>query len=190
LRLLILDNYDSFTYNLYHYCLGDGREVVVKRNNEISIAEALEYDGLILSPGPGLPGDAGIMPRLIELWPGNKPLFGVCLGMQGIAENYGGSLHNLGKVKHGQAEQCYTNVDNELLFQGIASPFVTGHYHSWVVDENTLPPCLEITARNEEGLIMALRHHSKNVRGVQFHPESVLTPDGKMMMNNWLNQPI
>lgn len=163
--------------------------MTVKRNDEISVDEALCFDRLILSPGPGLPMDAGIMPQLIASWPGDKPMLGVCLGMQGIAENYGGKLFNLGKVKHGQAEQCFAPLDDELLFKGISSPFETGHYHSWVVDERGLPDSLEITARNQEGLIMALRHKSKNVRGVQFHPESVLTPMGKKIMNNWLNQP-
>jgi len=161
-------------------------QVIVERNNEISIEQALAFDALILSPGPGLPKDAGIMPQLITAWPGHKPLLGVCLGMQGIAEHYGAKLRNLGKVKHGQAEQCFAMVKDEVLFQGIASPFETGHYHSWVVDEFGFPDELQITARNQEQLIMALRHKTKHVRGVQFHPESVLTPAGRVMMGNWL----
>jgi cytidylate kinase len=185
MKLLILDNYDSFTYNLYHMVQGYGVDVEVHRNDEISLDEVERFSHIILSPGPGLPKDAGIMPQLVKRYAAHKKILGVCLGMQCIAEIFGATLHNLDKVKHGIPSLC--NVDSdEDLFQGIVNPVQVGHYHSWVVDAESLPPELLPTATNEEGLLMALRHKTLNVSGVQFHPESVLTPTGHLMIANWL----
>jgi anthranilate synthase component II len=186
-KVLIIDNYDSFTYNLYHYCLGNGREVEVRRNDLVSDHDLDACDRIVLSPGPGLPADAGRMPEIIKSYCGKKPILGICLGLQAIAESFGGELYNLHEVLHGQSSLCKKTQEGEVLFKGLGNEFEVGHYHSWIVKSEKLPDDLEITAINERGYIMALRHRYLDVRGVQFHPESVLTPGGRMMMNNWLN---
>jgi cytidylate kinase len=187
MKVLILDNYDSFTYNLKHYVEAWGAEVDVKRNDEIALDEVAGYDKIILSPGPGLPAHAGIMPELIAEYAGKIPLFGVCLGHQCIAEHFGGRLYNLPQVLHGQASICKVQKD-DMLFKGLASSFEVGHYHSWVVDTEGFPHDeLEITGLSEDGLIMSLRHRTMDVRGVQFHPESILTPHGRTLLYNWLD---
>lgn len=185
MRILLLDNYDSFTYNLYHYLEGTGGDIWVKRNDEISVLEALQFDAIVLSPGPGLPQDAGIMKELLVALPENMPVFGVCLGLQAIVEHFGGSLRNLDDVIHGQSTWCHA-VPNESIFDGIESPFEVGHYHSWAADR--VGDDLEITSQNEHGIIMSVRHKSRPIKAVQFHPESVLTPQGKVMIANWMKE--
>lgn len=183
-RMLLLDNYDSFTYNLFHYLEGEGEDVVVRRNDEISIEEALQFDKIVLSPGPGLPKDAGIMPELLKRLPDTTKLLGVCLGLQAIVECYGGSLINLETVIHGQSSLAHCEDDLDILFKDIKSPFQIGHYHSWVASE--LGEDLIVTSRNESGLIMSIRHKFKPIHAVQFHPESILTPEGRKMIHNWV----
>ena len=182
-RMLLLDNYDSFTYNLFHYLEGEGEHVVVRRNDEISIEEALSFDKIVLSPGPGLPSEAGIMPELLKVLPDTTKVLGVCLGLQAIVECYGGSLTNLETVIHGQASQAI-HLENDILFKGIENPFEIGHYHSWVA--NDIGHDLIVTSRNEDGLIMSIRHKTKPIHAVQFHPESVLTPEGRKIIHNWV----
>jgi anthranilate synthase component II len=187
MKILLLDNYDSFTYNLAHYLRElTGQEIPVIRNDQITIQEVDAYDAIVLSPGPGLPADAGIMHDLIRAYAPVKKIFGVCLGMQAIGEVFGGTLLNLPDVFHGVATKTDILVRDEILFRGLQASIETGRYHSWVVDEQSLPADLEITATDKTGRIMALRHRRYDVRGVQFHPESVLTPDGKAMIKNWL----
>ena len=186
LRLLILDNYDSFTWNLVHYAEQFTESVEVRRNDEVTLAEVEAFDKIILSPGPGLPKDAGIMPEVIREYASTKSILGICLGLQGIAECFGAELYNLSEVLHGTATIGTVEDSDELLFKDVPSQFEIGHYHSWAVKEERWPEDLIITARNEEGLVMGLRHRHFDVRGLQFHPESVLTPDGLQMMKNWI----
>ena len=188
MKILLLDNYDSFTYNLAHYLRElTGEEVPVVRNDEITLAEVDQFDAIVLSPGPGLPKDAGIMPELLRCYSPVKRILGVCLGMQAIGETFGGSLVNLERVFHGIATPAIILKQNEVLFKGMPREVMVGRYHSWVVSNQGFPDCLEMTAIDDNGQIMALRHKEFDVRGVQFHPESVLTPDGKQMIANWLN---
>ena len=184
--ILIVDNYDSFTWNLVHYAEQFTEVVEVHRNDEISLPEIEAYDKIILSPGPGLPQDAGIMPELIKTYAPHKSILGICLGLQGIAECFGGSLFNLPEVLHGTATKGIVEDRDEILFKEVPDHFQIGHYHSWAVEPQDLPAELILTARNEDGLIMGLRHRHYDVRGLQFHPESVLTPDGLQMMKNWI----
>jgi len=187
MKILLLDNYDSFTYNLAHYLRElTGEDIPVMRNNRISLEEVGAYDAIVLSPGPGLPADAGIMPELIRTYAPSKKILGVCLGMQAIGEVFGGQLLNLPSVFHGVATTATILKPDEVLFKGLPASIEVGRYHSWVVDETSIPPELEITAVDATGRVMALRHRSLDVRGVQFHPESVLTPHGKTMIKNWL----
>ena len=183
-RMLLLDNYDSFTYNLFHYLEGEGEHVVVRRNDQISIEEALTFDKIVLSPGPGLPNEAGIMPELLRCLPNTTKVLGVCLGLQAIVECYGGKLINLENVIHGQSSLANCIDDSDILFKDIASPFQIGHYHSWVASE--IGKDLIVTSRNESGLIMSIRHKTKPIHAVQFHPESILTPEGRKMIRNWV----
>ncbi|MEZ4800005.1 MAG: aminodeoxychorismate/anthranilate synthase component II [Flavobacteriales bacterium] len=176
--------YDSFTFNLFHYLEAEGERVDVFRNDEISLEDLQSYDAVVLSPGPGLPKDAGIMPAFLKSLDGSIPVLGVCLGLQGIVERFGGTLRNLEEVIHGQATSCIQE-NEDVLFEGISSPFQIGHYHSWVANE--IPSCLEVTSRNEEGLIMSVRHKEWPIHAVQFHPESVLTPNGRKMIQNWVS---
>ncbi len=188
MKIMVLDNYDSFTYNLVHYAKElSGESVDVYRNDEITPEQAEKYDKIIISPGPGLPSDAGITLELIKQLAPKKSIFGVCLGCQAIAETYGGSLTNLKRVFHGVATYMNVTDDSERLFVGIPESFTAGRYHSWIIDNDTLPAQLKVTARDEEGTIMAVTHSTFDLRGVQFHPESVLTRYGKQMMMNWLN---
>jgi anthranilate synthase component II len=186
-RLLILDNYDSFTYNLVHLV-----EKVsdipfdVYRNDEIKIEEVAKYSRILLSPGPGLPKDAGIMPELIRKYSANRSIFGVCLGMQAIAEAFGSKLKNLQTVCHGIAMPVQVK-ENEVIFKFCPPEFKVGRYHSWVVDHEGLSPDLEITAVDDQNEIMALRHKLYDVRGVQFHPESILSEYGETIIRNWLH---
>lgn len=187
MKILLLDNYDSFTYNLYHLCEKvSEHKIDVIRNDKISIAEALQYDKIIISPGPGLPKEAGILLDLIRSNNKNIPMLGVCLGHQGIAEAFGGSLINLNQVFHGIATPI-TVVADDILFEGMKKHFNVGRYHSWVVDQSTLPDCFEVTSVDDNGLIMSMKHKSLDIRSVQFHPESVLTDSGELILKNWLN---
>ncbi|OYX84404.1 MAG: aminodeoxychorismate/anthranilate synthase component II [Flavobacteriales bacterium 32-34-25] len=185
-KILVIDNYDSFTYNLVHYLEDLNCEVTVYRNDEFELDEIAHFDKILLSPGPGIPDEAGLLKPVIAKYGATKSIFGVCLGQQAIGEVYGGTLSNLDKVYHGVATMVKTVVDDELLFQGLEKEFEVGRYHSWVVDA-TLPDVLEATSFDENGQVMSLRHKTFDVRGVQFHPESVLTPNGKKMLENWVN---
>jgi anthranilate synthase component 2 len=188
-KILVIDNYDSFTYNLVHYLEDLDCEVTVYRNDEFDLDEIAHFDKILLSPGPGIPDEAGLLKAVIEKYGSSKSIFGVCLGQQAIGEVYGGTLSNLDKVYHGVATTVKTIVNDELLFDGLESTFEVGRYHSWVVDAD-LPEVLEATSLDENGQIMSLRHKTYDVRGVQFHPESVLTPNGKKILENWVKNPL
>jgi len=191
MKILVLDNYDSFTYNLVQYVQEIiGHKIDVFRNDAISLDEVAAYDKIILSPGPGLPKDAGIMPALIKRYAPTKHIFGVCLGHQAIGEAFGGTLHNIAKVYHGVATPIKIVDGNSLVFRGLPATIEAGRYHSWVVEKHNLPDCLQVTAVDEEGVIMAMRHEKYNVRGVQFHPESVMTPTGMAMLRNFIFQDV
>jgi anthranilate synthase component 2 len=191
MKILIFDNYDSFTYNLVHVVekIIHGK-VDVFRNDKISLEKVNEYDKIILSPGPGLPVESGLLLPLIKEYAATKSILGVCLGQQAIAENFGGKLVNLKNVFHGVASKIKINENRTLsendVFKSLPNELEAGRYHSWVVDKNDFPAELEITAEDENGYIMALRHKTFDVQGVQFHPESVLTPEGEKIMRNWL----
>jgi anthranilate synthase component 2 len=186
-KILVIDNYDSFTYNLVHYLEDLDCEVTVYRNDEFELDEIAHFDKILLSPGPGIPDEAGLLKQVIQQYGPTKSIFGVCLGQQAIGEVYGGTLSNLDKVYHGVATNVTKSVNDELLFEGLENEFEVGRYHSWVVDAN-LPDCLEATSFDENGQLMSLRHKTYDVRGVQFHPESVLTPNGKKMLENWVKR--
>ena len=187
MKILVIDNYDSFTYNLVQYIERiPGTAVTVARNDKIGLEEVGEYDKVVISPGPGVPDEAGISKGLIGRYGSEKSILGVCLGHQAIAEVYGGSIRNLARVYHGVSSPIQRSVGDEPLFKGVPQVFDAGRYHSWIVEEDTLPDVLEVTARNAEGDIMALRHREFDVKGVQFHPESVLTEYGGMMIKNWI----
>ena len=185
MKIVIIDNYDSFTYNLSHLVKELGAEVTVLRNDQFELADLEQYNKIILSPGPGIPSEAGLLCDVIRTYAGRKPILGVCLGHQAIGEVFGAKLENLSDVFHGVATSCHIVAD-EPIFSGIERDITIGRYHSWVVSREDFPDCLEITAVSDEGQVMALRHRELNVRGIQFHPESVLTPDGKKMLQNWL----
>jgi anthranilate synthase component 2 len=184
LRTLILDNYDSFTFNLVHYVEQFCDDVTVKRNDEISLDDVEAFDAIVLSPGPGLPKDAGIMPALIKRFAPTKKILGVCLGHQAIGEAFGASLKNLNHVHHGVAIPV-SIIREDALFNGIPNRMDTGRYHSWVIDNATIPSELTVTATDDEGEVMAIRHALYDVCGVQFHPESLLTPYGLKIIGNW-----
>ena len=184
-KIVIIDNYDSFTYNLSHLVKELGAEVTVVRNDQFELSDLEPYDKIILSPGPGIPSEAGLLLDVIRTYAGKKPILGVCLGHQAIGEAFGGRLENLSDVFHGVATPCHIFVDDPI-FSGINRDITIGRYHSWVVSKEAFPDCLEVLAESPEGQVMALRHKTLNVRGIQFHPESVLTPDGKKMIQNWL----
>lgn len=186
-KVLVIDNYDSFTYNLVHYLEDLDCEVTVKRNDKLTIEEIVDYDKIVLSPGPGIPEEAGLLKQIIETYASSKSILGVCLGQQAIGEVFGGKLINLDQVHHGVATKVTVTVDDEPLFKGIDKKFDVGRYHSWVVDPE-LPDVLEITSIDSNGQVMSLRHKEYDVKGVQYHPESVLTPHGKQILKNWLNQ--
>ena len=192
MKIVIIDNYDSFTYNLAHLIKELGAEVAVYRNDQpevqalIDNADNIEFDKIVLSPGPGIPSEAGLLLDVIRTFADKKPILGVCLGHQAIAEVFGAKLINLSDVFHGVAT-VGTQLGNDIVFSGLPMSIVMGRYHSWVVSRDNFPECLEITAESEGGHIMALRHKEYDIHGIQFHPESVLTPDGRKMINNWLN---
>ncbi len=187
-RILIVDNYDSFTYNLVHLINELGLECEVWRNDQFKLEDIAQFDKIILSPGPGIPSEAGLLLDVIKAYAPTKSIFGVCLGQQAIAEVFGGSLYNLSRPMHGIATPVKVTDTAEPLFVGLPEQINVGRYHSWVVSKEDLPNDLVVTAIDEkDNSIMALRHKTLDVRGVQFHPESVLTEYGKEMMRNWLN---
>lgn len=186
-EILIIDNYDSFTYNLVHLVNELGLECEVWRNDQFAIEDVDAFDKIILSPGPGIPSEAGLLLDVIAKYAPTKSIFGVCLGQQAIAEVFGGSLYNLNQPMHGIATPIKVTDGDEELFAGLPESFKVGRYHSWVVSGNDLPDSLQVTAIDEaDNSIMALKHKQYDVRGVQFHPESILTDYGKEMMQNWL----
>lgn len=187
LKILIIDNYDSFTYNLVHLINELGLQCDVWRNDQFELEAVDQYSHIILSPGPGVPSEAGLLLPVIEKYATSKSIFGVCLGQQAIAEAFGGKLYNLSQPMHGIATPIKVTDTDETIFKGLPDSFNVGRYHSWVVDREGLPETLKITAVDEnDNSVMALKHTQLNVRGVQFHPESVLTQYGKEMMRNWL----
>ena len=186
-KILVIDNYDSFTYNLVHYLEDLNCEVTVFRNDEFYIDEVKSFDKILLSPGPGIPDEAGLLKEVIKTYAPTKSILGVCLGQQAIGEVFGGSLTNLDKVYHGVATQIKITSPDETLFKGLGDEIEVGRYHSWVVSKDDFPEVLEITSVDENGEIMSLRHKTYDVHGVQYHPESVLTPNGKKILENWVN---
>ena len=185
-KVLVIDNYDSFTYNLVHYLEDLDCEVTVKRNDKLTLEEVDNFNKIVLSPGPGIPDEAGLLKAIIKKYSPTKSILGVCLGQQAIGEVFGGTLENLDTVFHGVATNVTLSVNNEDLFDGLGKTFEVGRYHSWVVNAN-LPDSLEATSYDENGQVMSLRHKVYDVKGVQYHPESVLTPDGKQILENWVN---
>ena len=186
MKILVLDNYDSFTYNLVHIVRALGYHVDIFRNDKIAIDDVGRYDKILLSPGPGIPDEAGIMKDVIKVYGKTKSILGICLGHQGIGEVFGAALFNIPKVLHGVTSQTEVKDHDEYLFLGISPVFQSTHYHSWAVRPESIPAELRVTAVNNEGLIMGLSHVAYDVRGLQFHPESVMTPEGPRMLRNWL----
>ncbi len=208
MKIVIIDNYDSFTYNLSHLVKELGAEVTVLRNDQFELGALEAFDKIILSPGPGIPSEAGLLLDVIRTYAGRKPILGVCLGHQAIGETFGGKLENLAEVFHGVATPCNLLTAQEAvapghsptnkkspgstlaykdpIFEGLSPVITIGRYHSWVVSKENFPSCLEITAESDEGQIMALRHRDYDIHGIQFHPESVLTPDGRTIIQNYL----
>ncbi|MDM8152893.1 aminodeoxychorismate/anthranilate synthase component II [Bacteroides gallinaceum] len=185
MKTVIIDNYDSFTYNLSQILQESGAEVTVFRNDKFRMEEVEAYDNIVLSPGPGIPEEAGLLLDVIRTYAGRKPILGICLGEQAIGEVFGGKLVNLSTVFHG-IQSPVNIIAEDYIFRHLPSEIPVGRYHSWVVDTASLPPCLETLAVSKEGYIMALRHRDYDIRGIQFHPESVLTPDGKQILRNWV----
>lgn len=186
MKILVIDNYDSFTFNLIHLVALYANNYAVARNDEISIEDINYFDKILLSPGPGLPEGAGIMPHLIREYSSTKSILGVCLGLQGIVEAFGGKLFNLNDVVHGRQLKTIVKDKEEKLFKNVPDIFYAGRYHSWVADKNNFPGELKITAVDESGEIMALSHNKFDVKGVQFHPESIMTPQGYLIIKNWI----
>ncbi|MCB0457666.1 MAG: aminodeoxychorismate/anthranilate synthase component II [Flavobacteriaceae bacterium] len=186
MKIVVIDNYDSFVYNLVHYLEALDCEVTVFRNDQFSLEELNQYDKILLSPGPGIPNEAGLLKDVIKTYAGKKPIFGVCLGQQAIGEVFGGKLINLEKVFHGVATKATIIQKEEPLFKDLEAQIEIGRYHSWVVSKEHFPSVLEITSVDENGQIMSLRHKKFDICGVQFHPESVLTPKGKQIIKNWI----
>ena len=188
-KILVFDNYDSFTYNLVHLVEKITRQKVdVIRNDQIPLEKVKEYDKIILSPGPGIPSEAGLLLPLIKEYAASKSILGVCLGHQAIGEAFGGELINLSTVYHGVATDCKLDIEKSKLFEGLPEHIEVGRYHSWIVSDKGFPKDLEVTARDDNNYIMGLQHKKFDVQGVQFHPESVLTPKGEQILQNWLKQ--
>ena len=186
-KIAVIDNYDSFTYNLVHYLEDLDNKVTVLRNDEFELEELHSFDKILLSPGPGIPDEAGLLKAVISKYAKSKSILGICLGQQAIGEVFGGRLINLNKVYHGLATKVTQSVTDETLFNGLPNEFEVGRYHSWVVSNDGFPFVLEITSTDENGQIMSLRHKTLDIKGLQFHPESVLTPVGKQIIENWVN---
>lgn len=188
MKILVLDNYDSFTYNLVHIIRALGYQMDIFRNDKITVEAVKQYDKILLSPGPGIPDEAGIMKQVVTEYGATKSILGVCLGHQGIGEVYGAKLYNIPKVLHGVTSMVTIKDNDEYMFKGVSPVFQATHYHSWAVVADSFTPELKITAMNDEGLVMALSHTTYDVKGVQFHPESVMTPEGPKMIENWLKK--
>ncbi len=186
MKILVLDNYDSFTYNLVHIIRALGYSLDICRNDKIALEDVKRYDKIMLSPGPGIPDEAGIMKEVIKTYGQSKSILGVCLGHQGIGEVYGATLFNIPKVLHGVTSTTDVTDPSEYLFKGVSPKFQATHYHSWAIVRDSINGDLKITAVNDEGLVMAISHKTQDVRGVQFHPESIMTPEGPKMIENWL----
>ncbi len=186
MKILVLDNYDSFTYNLVHIIRVLGYSPAIYRNDKIALEEVAAFDKILLSPGPGIPDEAGIMKAIIKTYGPTKSILGICLGHQGIAEVYGASLFNISHVLHGVTSTATVADNEEYLFKEAPARFQATHYHSWAVKPDSVLAPLKVTAQNEDGLIMGLRHTEYDVRGLQFHPESIMTPEGPNMIKNWL----
>ncbi len=185
--ILVIDNYDSFTYNMVHAIKKiSGLKVDVFRNDEIALEDIDKYDRIVLSPGPGLPDEAGLLIDIIKMYAPKKSILGVCLGHQAIGQAFGGNLHNLNRVFHGIASTIKPTHNRSLLFEGLPETFEVGRYHSWIVEKENLPDCFDITSLDTEGRIMSIKHKEYDLEGIQFHPESVLTPLGEKMIENWL----
>lgn len=185
MKIVIIDNYDSFTYNLSHLLKELGAEVTVVRNDKFELKDLEQYDKIVLSPGPGIPSEAGLLLDVIRTYARRKPILGVCLGHQAIGEVFGASLENLKEVYHGVQTEG-TQLGNDYIFEGLPERVMMGRYHSWVVAKDSVPECLEVTAMSDDGEIMAMRHRQYDIHGIQFHPESVLTPEGKTIVGNFL----
>lgn len=185
LKILLVDNYDSFTYNLVHYLEGFDCEVKVERNDEINFKNVDSFDKIVLSPGPGLPSEALGMMKIIEIYADKKPILGVCLGFQALVEFFGGKIFNQNEIIHGHAVDC-NFTPSSLLFKSLPSNFKVGLYHSWAAEKSSFPPILNITGESENGVLMAFEHSSLPIAGVQFHPESILTENGKEIIENFL----
>lgn len=188
MKILLIDNYDSFTYNLFQYIEeegGDNVKVTVWRNDQFDIADVEAFDKIVLSPGPGIPDEAGLLKQVIETYAATKPILGVCLGEQAIGEVFGGKLLNLSHVFHGVQTPTHIVAD-DYIFDGLVPIQQVGRYHSWVVQKEELPSTLQVTALSDEGQIMALRHKTYDVHGIQFHPESILTPNGRKIISNFV----
>ncbi len=186
MKILVLDNYDSFTYNLVHIIRALGHQPDIFRNDKISVEAVKVYDKILLSPGPGIPDEAGIMKEVIKTYSPTKSILGICLGHQGIAEVFGAKLYNIPDVLHGVTSNAQVKDPNEKLFVNMPSSFQCTHYHSWAVRPESIPSDLKVTSVNNEGLVMAISHTKYDVKGLQFHPESVMTPEGPKMIENWL----
>lgn len=186
MKIAVIDNYDSFTYNLVHYLEDLNANVTVFRNDEFELNELEKFDKILLSPGPGIPDEAGLLKDVIKKYASSKSIFGVCLGLQAIGEVFGGKLTNLEKVYHGVATKV-TKTENDFIFNNLPNEFEVGRYHSWVVSNENLPADLIVTSTDENGQIMSMKHANFDIRGVQYHPESVLTPFGKKILENWLS---
>ncbi|NQD72586.1 aminodeoxychorismate/anthranilate synthase component II [Sphingobacterium shayense] len=185
-KILVIDNYDSFTYNLVHLLQELNQEYIVLRNDKFNLEDIEEYNKILLSPGPGIPEEAGLLMDVIRTYASTKNILGICLGQQAIAEVFGGTLYNMPKPLHGIATDIIITDEDEPLFNDFPRDSQIGRYHSWAVNKDTLPECLQITAIDSAGVIMALTHKEYKVRGMQFHPESVLTSNGKILIKNWL----
>lgn len=187
MKIVVIDNYDSFTYNLVHAIKKiSGQPVDVIRNDELELSDLEKYDKIVLSPGPGIPTEAGLLMDIIKEFAPRKSMLGVCLGHQAIGESFGAKLTNMSHVLHGIATPISVTSPDPILFEELPEKFDVGRYHSWIVDQDGLPDCLQITSLDENGQIMSLKHKQYDVRGVQFHPESVLTPLGEKIITNWL----
>lgn len=186
MNILVLDNYDSFTYNLVHIIRELGYDPDVFRNDKIDVGAVERYDKILISPGPGLPDEAGVMKAIIKAYAPSKSILGICLGHQGIGEVFGAKLFNIPKVLHGVTSTTTVIDTEEILFRNVTPQFQATHYHSWAVDRESIPDTLHLTAVNEEGLVMGIKHAVYDVRGLQFHPESVMTTEGPKMISNWL----
>jgi anthranilate synthase component II len=186
MKILVLDNYDSFTYNLVHIVRALGYAIDIFRNDKIAIEDVAQYDKILLSPGPGVPDEAGIMKSVIREYGPSKSILGICLGHQGIGEVYGATLFNIPKVLHGVTSTTEVTDRDEYLFRNVPGSFQATHYHSWAVVPESIGGELKVTATNNEGLVMGLTHRKYDVKGLQFHPESIMTPEGPKMIENWL----